>query len=214
MSYCASTAAGIKTHSMVRIKERYLLVNIVYPPGTPAKSDKNLPDFVLQHQPTVEKLTPQLLLRAVRTEIGQLFGDYGLGALGGHLSGELRRHAERTVRVMYILLTLAPVKYLSLATSTFILRCSRDHYKMLWAALTVMDHVPVRDGRPCMFRVVRVSGTIRKAEEEAIRQARALVLAAKEGTQLGGFLPVESIDDHVDEGEISDEDINMASDDG
>ncbi|KAK3182381.1 RNA-binding protein pop5 [Lecanicillium sp. MT-2017a] len=177
---------------MVRIKERYLLVNIFYPPETPSKSNQNLPDYVLQHQPTVEKLTPQLLLRAVRTEIGQLFGDYGLGALGGHLS----------------------VKYLSLATSTFILRCSRDHYKMLWAALTVMDHVPVKDGRPCMFRVVRVSGTIRKAEEEAIRQARALVLAAKEGTQLSGFLPAESTDDLVDEGEISDEDINMVSDDG
>ena len=53
---------------------------------------------------------------------------------------------------------------------------------MLWAALTFMDHVPTRDGdgRPCIFRVVRVSGTIRKAEEEAIRQAKRLILAAKD----------------------------------
>lgn len=51
---------------------------------------------------------------------------------------------------------------------------------MLWSALTMMDHVPVHDGRPCIFRVVRVSGTIRKAEEEAIRQAKKLNLAAKE----------------------------------
>lgn len=43
-----------------------------------------------------------------------------------------------------------------------------------------MDRIPVKDGRPCIFRVVRVSGTIRKAEEEAIRQARRLILAAKE----------------------------------
>lgn len=43
-----------------------------------------------------------------------------------------------------------------------------------------MDHVPVRDGRPCIFKVVRVSGTIRKAEEEAIRQAKRLILAAKD----------------------------------
>lgn len=44
-----------------------------------------------------------------------------------------------------------------------------------------MDHVPVKDGqgKPCIFRVVRVSGTIRKAEEEAIRQAKQLILAAK-----------------------------------
>jgi ribonuclease P/MRP protein subunit POP5 len=45
-----------------------------------------------------------------------------------------------------------------------------------------MDHVPVKDGRPCIFRVVRVSGTIRKVEEEAIRQARRLILAAKEAS--------------------------------
>ncbi|KAM5348414.1 hypothetical protein ACJ41O_008238 [Fusarium nematophilum] len=145
---------------MVRIKERYLLVNIVYPPD-PAKAPKaNLPDFVVHHQPTVEKLTPQLLLRGIRAEISSLFGDYGSGALGGGLS----------------------VKYLSLATSTFILKCSRAHYQMLWSALTFMDHVPVKDGRPCIFRVVRVSGTIRKAEEEAIRQAKKLILAAKETT--------------------------------
>jgi ribonuclease P/MRP protein subunit POP5 len=53
---------------------------------------------------------------------------------------------------------------------------------MLWSTLTFMDHVPVKDGRPCIFRVVRVSGTIRKAEEEAIRQAKRLILAAKENT--------------------------------
>jgi ribonuclease P/MRP protein subunit POP5 len=52
---------------------------------------------------------------------------------------------------------------------------------MLWTALTFMDRVPAKDGtgRPCIFRVVRVSGTIRKAEEEAIRQAKSLIIAAK-----------------------------------
>lgn len=42
-----------------------------------------------------------------------------------------------------------------------------------------MRHVPVRNGRPCVFRVSRVGGTIRKVEQEAIRQARTLVLATK-----------------------------------
>lgn len=42
-----------------------------------------------------------------------------------------------------------------------------------------MDRVPVKNGRSCVFRVVRVSGTMRKVEEEAIRQARLLMLAAK-----------------------------------
>ncbi|KAF9766976.1 hypothetical protein IL306_000524 [Fusarium sp. DS 682] len=144
---------------MVRIKERYLLVNIVYPPD-PAKAAKsNLPDFVFHNQPTIEKLTPGALIKGIRAEVASLYGDYGSGSLMS-----------------------CSVKYLSLATSTFILRCSRAHYQMLWSALTIMDHVPVKDGRPCIFRVVRVSGTIRKAEEEAIRQAKRLILAAKEET--------------------------------
>lgn len=75
--------------------------------------------------------------------------------------------------------TQIKVKYLSLATSTFILRCNRAHYQLLWSALTFMDHVPVKDGRSCIFRVVRVSGTIRKIEEIAVERARRLILAAK-----------------------------------
>ncbi|KAK7432636.1 RNA-binding protein pop5 [Neonectria magnoliae] len=143
---------------MVRIKERYLLVNIVYAPEPARAAKDKLPDVVIHHQPTLERLTPQALLKGIRAEVASLFGDYGSGALGGSLS----------------------VKYLSLATSTFILRCSRAHYQLLWSALTFMDHVPVKDGRPCIFRVVRVSGTIRKAEEEAIRQAKRVILAARE----------------------------------
>jgi len=72
------------------------------------------------------------------------------------------------------------VKYLSHATSTFILKIHRAHYRLVWAALTLMDRVPVKNGEPCTFRVVRVSGTIRKVEEEAVRRARQLILAAKD----------------------------------
>jgi len=71
------------------------------------------------------------------------------------------------------------VKYLSPATSTFILRVSRAHYRIAWAALSLMTAIPVKDGKNCMFKVVRVCGTIRKAEEEAIRRARELILKAK-----------------------------------
>jgi ribonuclease P/MRP protein subunit POP5 len=43
-----------------------------------------------------------------------------------------------------------------------------------------MNRIPIKDGKPCTFRVVRVSGTIRKVEEEAIRRAKLLMLAARE----------------------------------
>ncbi len=42
-----------------------------------------------------------------------------------------------------------------------------------------MRQVPVRNGRPCIFRVARVGGTIRKVEEEAIRQARTIAVATE-----------------------------------
>ncbi|KAF2967371.1 hypothetical protein GQX73_g6215 [Xylaria multiplex] len=71
---------------MVRIKERYLLVNILYP--TELGTRANLPDVVLLNQPTSDELTPGALLRAIRAEVAVLFGDYGSGALeGGGLSG-------------------------------------------------------------------------------------------------------------------------------
>lgn len=84
------------------------------------------------------------------------------------------------------------IKYFSPATSTFILRVSRKDYRIAWAALTFMHGVAVdggRDGavsRECVFRVVRVSGTMKKAEEEAIRRAREMILRARREVEGGG----------------------------
>jgi ribonuclease P/MRP protein subunit POP5 len=143
---------------MVRIKERYLLVNILYPTELGTKA--NLPDVIVLNQPTSDELTPAALLRAIRAEVAALFGDYGSGALeGGGFA----------------------VKYLSKATSTFILRIARASYRFVWTALSFMNSVPVRNGKPCVFRVVHVSGTIRKVEEEAVRRARNLIFEAKGG---------------------------------
>ena len=79
------------------------------------------------------------------------------------------------------------VKYLSPATSTAIIRCPRASFRLVWTALTYMSHVPdqelpdKRSGgkRPCVFRVLRVSGTMRKAEEEAIRRARREIVRVR-----------------------------------
>jgi ribonuclease P/MRP protein subunit POP5 len=55
----------------------------------------------------------------------------------------------------------------------------------VWGAITLFTHVPLppkitkRKPIPCVMRVVRVSGTIKKSEEEAIRRARADILKAK-----------------------------------
>ncbi|PMD62836.1 uncharacterized protein K444DRAFT_511400, partial [Hyaloscypha bicolor E] len=142
---------------MVRLKNRYLLVNILYPELEDRKGKTKVPDIVEFNQPTTDAFTAGALLKGLKAEIADVFGDYGSGAISESLN----------------------VKYLSPATSTFILRVSRAYYKLAWAALSLMTSVPVKDGKNCVFRVVRVSGTIRKAEEEAIRRARELILKAR-----------------------------------
>jgi ribonuclease P/MRP protein subunit POP5 len=64
---------------MVRIKERYLLVNILYPSELGTKP--GVPDVMVVNQPSADRLTPQSLLRAIRAEVATLFGDYGSGAV-------------------------------------------------------------------------------------------------------------------------------------
>lgn len=54
---------------------------------------------------------------------------------------------------------------------------------MVWAALTFTTRLPKPIDQACVMQVVRVSGTIRKSEEEAIRRAR---LHIKRAQRLGG----------------------------
>ncbi|KAG8167903.1 hypothetical protein KVR01_003592 [Diaporthe batatas] len=145
---------------MVRIKERYLLVDIVYPEAAQNQAKTGLPDILVYNQPTANACNARSIQYAIKAQVTDLFGDFGAGAV------------ERSLRV----------KYLSNATSTCILQCSREHYRLVWAALTIMKHVPTKQGPglPCIFRVVRVSGTIKKVEEEAIRRAKQMILAAKD----------------------------------
>ena len=71
---------------MVRVKERYLLVDILYPEGSKEKPDA--PDFISFNQPTTDSLTPVALLRGIKSEISKLFGDYGSGSVERSLSGK------------------------------------------------------------------------------------------------------------------------------
>ncbi len=74
---------------MVRIKHRYLLIEILYPSG-PAEAPKTtstLPDTVLFHAPSPDYVTPGFLARLIRDKIGELYGDYGVGVVGNSLAG-------------------------------------------------------------------------------------------------------------------------------
>lgn len=87
-------------------------------------------------------------------------------------------------------------------------------------ALTYLTHVPdfasapgtglgYKRGvmtRPCVFRVVRVSGTIRKAEEEAIRRGRREVVRARGVVEDGVVLGVVGDKAGGDDGNVMDVD--------
>jgi ribonuclease P/MRP protein subunit POP5 len=75
------------------------------------------------------------------------------------------------------------VKYVSSATSTAIIRVSRAHYRLVWSALTFITKIPSPVNEPCIIQVVRVSGTIKKAEEEAIRRARLSIVRARRAAE-------------------------------
>ena len=72
---------------MVRLKDRYLLVNIVYtdlPPGQKG----SVPDLLLYNQPTIGELRPQTILKGIRSQVNALFGDCGSGSVERSLQGK------------------------------------------------------------------------------------------------------------------------------
>lgn len=150
---------------MVRVKHRYLLVTILYPNGTSPSSQSaksfnsntTIPDTVLFHSPSPSTYTEDVLRRLVQTSVSDLFGDYGSGMISGSFK----------------------IMYHSQATSTSILRVSRESFRIVWAALTMTTHLPKPVNAPCVIQVLRVSGTIRKSEEAAIEFSKALLRRAR-----------------------------------
>lgn len=158
---------------MVRVKFRYLVVNFLYPSPSP-KSRTTLPDLVQIHSPTPDAFNAGALIRLVRDAVEDLYGDYGSGMVSSSLKGTI----PTTLALHPTCTNCSSVNYFSPSTSTAIIRCPRDHYEMVWAALTYVTKLPRADV-PVVCRVLRVSGTIRKAEEEVIRRSQVIVRRAR-----------------------------------
>jgi len=73
---------------MVRLKNRYLLLDILYPdPSSRPNTPKPVSPQLAIHAPTPDTLTPGLLAKMIREEVSALFGDWGVGKLGGANAG-------------------------------------------------------------------------------------------------------------------------------
>jgi ribonuclease P/MRP protein subunit POP5 len=73
---------------MVRLKNRYLLVNILYPELCAQSANPQISDVVVFNQPTTGALTASALLKGLKAEVASLFGDYGSGAIADRLTGK------------------------------------------------------------------------------------------------------------------------------
>ncbi|EDU41952.1 Rpp14 family family [Pyrenophora tritici-repentis Pt-1C-BFP] len=197
---------------MVRVKNRYLVVNFLYPEPLAKNKTQQLPHVVQMHSPTPDALKQGIIIRMIRDGVEDLFGDYGSGMVASGLKGICQ-----VCIPYYWLLTnnhWPSVNYYSPSTSTAIIRCPRDHYEMVWAALTYITHLPKPINIPVVVRVVRVSGTIRKAEEEVIRRSQHIVKRAKAWDGAGELPMLQSVAKSVDNQRKSESEVLAAVDDG
>jgi hypothetical protein len=77
---------------MVRLKNRYLLIDILYPdPATwpTPKSTPQNPSLAI-HSPTSDALTAGFLAKMIRESVDELYGDWGIGKLGGASAGGIQ----------------------------------------------------------------------------------------------------------------------------
>ncbi|ORY88505.1 Rpp14/Pop5 family-domain-containing protein [Leucosporidium creatinivorum] len=135
---------------MVRFKHRYLLLHLLFPttlsnPLSDSNEEQQLPSA-----PTVNEAG---LISLLRDSLSVNFGDVGAGEVGGSFG----------------------IKYLSPHTNILIIRVSREHYRTLWAALTLLRRI---GGVEVIVRCLHVGGTIRKTQHAAIAYDRAEILEA------------------------------------
>ncbi|KAJ1966463.1 RNA-binding protein pop5 [Dipsacomyces acuminosporus] len=136
---------------MVRFKNRYICFEVQFQlacEGTVSAAAKAARDR--QHQ--LPNVSARNITSLIRDQVGLNFGDSGAGHI---VSG-------------------VQVKYFSPQTRMGIIKVPRDHYQMVWAALTLTTQL---NKHPCIIRVWHVSGTIKKSQRAAIRVNRDLIIA-------------------------------------
>lgn len=152
---------------MVRLKQRYIFFDILYPPATTeSDKDKNQDDFysfsesqssalLSLHKASPSTINPKTITQTIRKVIEDHFGEIGSGTVG-------------------LLLT---VKYFSNKTSSGIIRCSRQNHEMVVAALSLMNNI---QGMNAIVRCSHISGTIRKCQDFSVRRNKKMLLLMKD----------------------------------
>lgn len=146
---------------MVRLKQRYILFDILYPPEPNGEefdtfSDSPRSALLSLYQSSSTLINPKTLTQVIRKILQDHYGDFGAGTAG----------------------MLISVKYFNNKTSTGILRCSRQSFHLVMASLTLLNRIGKRE---VIVRCLHVSGTIKKCEEFSIKRNKNLMLVVKLG---------------------------------
>ncbi|CAR27689.1 hypothetical protein ZYGR_0N01740 [Zygosaccharomyces rouxii] len=146
---------------MVRLKTRYILFEVLYPCDTPqAKQSSesraiNTGILLRHHRVSPSQISAKTIAQEVRRSLQTNFGDYGLGKAG----------------------SLLQVKYFSNRTSTGIIRCHREDTDLVLMALCLTNRIGEVDS--LILNAVKVSGTIKKVEQYAIRRSQRFLAAVQ-----------------------------------
>jgi ribonuclease P/MRP protein subunit POP5 len=76
---------------------------------------------------------------------------------------------------------------------------------MVWAALTYITRLPKPADVPVVIRIIRVSATIKKAEEEVIRRSQRIIKRARAWEGAGELPMLASVEKVVDRERREDE---------
>ncbi|SGZ40864.1 uncharacterized protein HGUI_03064 [Hanseniaspora guilliermondii] len=140
---------------MVRIKNRYILFELLYPP-TECYNTENI---IFEHRnPSKPKsvINPKTILYEVRKQIKYYLGDQSLGK------------ANITLQV----------KYFNNVTSVGILKCSAEYYKTVVLGLSMIQTIN-NDKQKVIINVVKLSGTINKLQDHSIKRNKELIKRIK-----------------------------------
>jgi hypothetical protein len=82
-----SSSLNLNLHKMVRVKNRYLVIDFLYPHSSPPTKPGEAPTLVQIHAPTPDAVQAGQFVRMVKDGIAELFGDYGMGVASTSLKG-------------------------------------------------------------------------------------------------------------------------------
>ncbi|GBC04741.1 hypothetical protein RclHR1_05840002 [Rhizophagus clarus] len=139
---------------MVRLKNRWLLFEVIFEDNSHLHSSSSFSSSRKQ-----EALSTRDVYSAIKDSVQINFGDYGVGCIAASIS----------------------VKYFSPFTNIGVLRISRDHYHIVWGAMTFITQIKTRR---CLIRVLHLGGTIKQCQLSAINYDRDQILLLKRHAEL------------------------------